>query len=125
MGYDLRRSAHGISVGVRTWACVCALAIEGGWEPEGTLPPPGESGRVRKWSGAYHGTEGQTITAEDASAMAGALTQMLGRINGEPKFLQFGDAMPSEAVSFFGGESKRRMLALMIEFLRGGSCRIW
>lgn len=53
------------------WTVILHLAEQAGWQPEGTLPPPGaEPGQ---WSGDYDTNEGQAISAADAAALASAL----------------------------------------------------
>lgn len=131
MGYDLRRGADGISVSIHTWPRAYALAIEGGWTPQGTLPNPHLLEGAEFWPGSYYDTEGQVITAEDAQAMAGALDIMLSRLPPEPgddAIMNDYQALASsqiDAVTYFSLAGKRRILQALIQFLRGGECQIW
>jgi len=133
MGIDLRREKDGISISVFTWARAYALAIEGGWEPRGTLPPKHLPEAEKKaWPGAYDSNDCQIITDEDARAMADALEKMLASL-GPP--VVGSEAQPDGGVSLWGGydqpqdyfnpENKRRVLKALINFLRGGACEIW
>jgi hypothetical protein len=132
MGFDLRRGKDVLSVGVHTWPRAYAFAIEGGWEPKGTLPPKCLSGKERAaWQGWYDSGDGQFIAADDASNMAAALEKMVATL---PPPVAAGSA-PFDVSSLAGArvdpstyftvENKRKILVLLIEFLRGGACEIW
>lgn len=71
-----------------SWSRILSLARFYGWQPMGTLPPfihnlrkpaYGE-GTNGVWDGTYLRTEGQTVQAEDALAMAIALHMSLDDI---------------------------------------------
>ena len=132
MGFDLRRGEDVLSVSVHTWTRAYAFAIEGSWEPRGTLPPKRLSGKERAaWQGRYDSSDGQFIAADDASNMAAALEKRMATL-GPP--VAAGSA-PFDAPSLAGArvdprtyftvENKRKILVLLIEFLRGGACEIW
>ncbi len=133
MGFDLRRGHDGISISVFTWPRAYALAIEGGWEPQGTLPPS-HLGKEEKelWEGNYDSNDGQIITCADAQAMAGALSEMLARLgppssdpgsqSGRGTALWGGYDQPQD---YFKPEGKRKVLQALIDFLNAGDCEIW
>jgi hypothetical protein len=132
MGFDLRRGDDVLSLGVHTWTRAYAFAIEGGWEPKGTLPPMRFSKKERAaWQGWYDSNEGQFIAADDASNMAAALEKIVATL--PPPIAA--DPAPFDASSLAGGrvdprtyfemENKRKILELLIKFLRGGACEIW
>jgi hypothetical protein len=132
MGVDLHRGDDVFSVSVYTWQRAYALAIEGGWEPRGTLPPKGLSKKERtEWQGTYDSNDGQFIAAVDAANMAAALEKMV-TILPPPAAA---DPAPFDVVSLSGArvdprtyftvEDMRKILKLLIEFLRGGACAIW
>jgi hypothetical protein len=53
------------------WTVMLHLAEDCGWQPEGTIAPPGvEPGN---WAGDYDSNEGQSMSAADAAAFASAL----------------------------------------------------
>jgi hypothetical protein len=52
------------------WRAVLELAIEYGWQPEGTAPPDDNSGT---WSGDYFSNSFQQVTDSDARALGEAL----------------------------------------------------
>src|SRR5208282_6220906 len=77
MGFDLE-GAHGCFHFNNTgWKMALTIANENGWQPRGTEPPvapPGTMGNpYEDWDGGYGFNDGQTVTAEDASAIAEAL----------------------------------------------------
>ena len=131
MGFDLRRGDEVFSVSTQTWARAYALAIEGGWEPKGTLPPKNLSKRDRvAWQGWYDSNDGQFITDDDASKMASALEKMLAVL---PPPIAANPAVHDasalaggrvEPRTYFAVTSKRKILGLLIKFLRGGLCEI-
>jgi hypothetical protein len=132
MGFDLHRGDDFLSIGLHTWTRAYAFAIEGGWEPKGTLPPKRLSKMERAaWQGTYDSNDGQFIAADDASNMAAALEKMVSAL--PPPVAA--DPAPFDASSLAGGkveprayftvENKRKILELLIKFLRGGACEIW
>jgi hypothetical protein len=133
MTLDLRRDKEDISISLPTWARAYALAIEGGWEPLGTLPSKYLSEEDKKtWEGNYDSNDGQVITDEDARSMASALETMLGSLGEpvaeserQPGSAQFLARVDDEPADYFKTENKRRVLQALIEFLRGGRAEIW
>jgi hypothetical protein len=132
MGFDLRRADDVLSLGFHTWTRAYAFAIEGGWEPKGTLPAKRFSQDVRAaWQGWYDSNDGQIITADDASNMAAALEKMVVTL----PVLVPKESTPFDESSLAGGridprayftlDDKRRVLQSLIHFLRGGACEIW
>lgn len=67
------------------WAKALELARLYGWEPMGTLPPSIYDfyQLETEWLGTYLTNDGQTVKAEDAYALAGALEIALGDIQSE------------------------------------------
>lgn len=132
MGFDLRRGDDAFSLGYHTWTRAYAFAIEGGWEPCGTLPPDSISVEARaRWEGRYDSNDGQIITADDASNMATALKMSLLTI-AAPVASDITDFdLPSLAGGrigprrYFTLKEKHRILQSLIEFLQGGACEIW
>src|SRR5215468_10752685 len=53
------------------------LARSYGWKAAGTRPPTRIRYWFRGWDGAYHWNEGQSVTREDAAALADALERNL------------------------------------------------
>lgn len=130
MGYDLRRSREAISLSQFTWIRAYALAIEGGWEPEGTYPPKHWENKYGAWSKVYYGNDGQRVSARDAANMAAALELMLPALNPNKAYrespddpaLLFGTRV--DAVSYFSAPGKRKLLDLLIAFLKEGEFEI-
>ncbi len=57
------------------WNQLLENAKAGGWKPAGTLPPPIDLEHARdRWSGSYNPVIGQTVTRNDAKALADSLT---------------------------------------------------
>ena len=78
MTMDLTNGRNYLRFSRMIWANMLYLANQYGWQPQGTvLSDDTESGR---WDGDYFGNEGQTITAEDANALADALEKALDDI---------------------------------------------
>lgn len=129
MAFDLRRGEDGISVSVFTWARAYAFAIEGGWNPQGTLPPKHLSENEKaEWSGTYDSTDNQIMTAEDALAMAIALEKMLKTLGDPGAKAERGPALwggYDQPRDYFSPEGKRKMLEALILFLKGGACELW
>lgn len=133
MGFDLRRGDDVLSIGVHTWTRAYAFAVEGGWDPKGTLPPKHLSRKERAaWPGRYDSNDGQFIAADDASNMAAALEKMAATL---PPLAAEEDPTPFDEPSLAGGrveprtyfalQSKRKILDILIKYLRGGVCEIW
>jgi len=131
MGFDLHRGDDVFSIGLHTWTRAYAFAIEGGWQPKGTLPPKHLSKKERAaWQGWYDCNDGQFIAADDASNMAAALEKMVAAL--PPPVAT--DPAPFDWSSLAGGqveprtyftvENKRKILELLITFLHGGACEI-
>lgn len=131
MGYDLYREGDAFSVSVHTWPRAYALAIEGGWEPRGTLPPKGLSKKARsEWPGTYDSNDGQFIAADDASNMAAALEKMMNALpalvadEGAPFDEHELAGAKVDPRAYFTPKDKRKLLEALIRFLRGGSCEL-
>lgn len=130
MGYDLVRKEGSISVSQFTWIRAYALAIETGWEPEGTLPPAHWQKKYGDWPGTYDSNDGQLVTADDARSMAAALEASLSALDPRQAYdrdskdptLLWGTRVNS--VSYFSDPGKRRVLEALIEFLKGGEFEI-
>lgn len=58
------------------WRFYRALAETYGWQPAGTLPPPGFT-PAASWPATYESNDGQWVSAEDALALAAALRRAL------------------------------------------------
>jgi hypothetical protein len=127
MGFDLRRKDDGMSISIFTWIRACALAIEGGWEQLGTLPPAHWQDEEEAWPGTYDSNDGQQVTAEDALAMAAALQAMLPSLDPQKAFDRDSDdpallwGTRVDAISYFSDPGKRKILELLINFLKGGA----
>ena len=130
MGYDLRRKGDVISVSQFTWIRAYALAIEAGWEPAGTLPPAHWQKKYGPWAGVYDSNDGQRVAAGDAVKMAAALESMLpaldprkayDRESSDPTLL-WGTRV--DTISYFSDPGKRKILELLIKFIRGGEFEI-
>lgn len=134
MNLDLRRGDSCFSVSMFTWVRAYDLAIEGGWEPQGTLPPANYFDE-EEWPGVYDCNDGQIIEAEDAYEMADALEDMLSELKERPSESQTEIDQQEDpfalkgsrisAPDYFSIESKRKILKSLIGFLRGGACEIW
>lgn len=130
MGYDLCRKEHSISISQFTWIRAYAFAIEGGWEPEGTLPPAHWQKKFGTWLGTYDSNDGQRVAAGDARSMAAALEVMLlaldprkayDRESSDPTLL-WGTRVDS--ISYFSDPTKGKILEALIKFLKGGEFEI-
>ena len=130
MGYDLCRKEDSISVSQFTWIRAYALAIEGGWEPDGTLAPAHWQRKFGSWPGTYDSNDGQRVSAGDASKMAAALESMLpaldprkayDRESSDPTLL-WGTRVDS--ISYFSDPEKGKILELLIIFLKDGEFEI-
>jgi len=89
MGMDLQRNAPNgyFRFSNFGWGMVLDLAQRHGWQPAGTAAPAYyQAAGDPDWSGGYLSNDGQTVTAEDARAIAGALEKALA-------------AMPDSAVA--------------------------
>jgi hypothetical protein len=128
MGMDLRRGEDGISVSVFSWARAYAFAIEGGWNPQGTLPPEHLAEEEKaNWPGTYDTNDNQIITAEDALAMAIALEKMLNTLGEPEEIAERGPALwggYDQPRDYFTPKGKRMLLKALIHFLKGGACKI-
>ncbi len=130
MGYDLIRKGDSVSVSQFTWIRAYALAIEGGWEPEGTLPPSRWQKQYGKWTGTYDSNDGQRVTTGDAINMANALEKMLPALNPSKAYdretndptLLWGTRV--EPIPYFSDSAKRKILETLIKFIRGGEFEI-
>jgi len=130
MGYDLCRKEDSISVSLFTWIRAYALAIEGRWEPDGTLAPAHWQRKFGSWPGTYDSNDGQRVSAGDASKMAAALESMLpaldpnkayDRDNSDPTLL-WGTLVGT--IPYFSDPGKREILEALIKFLKGGEFEI-
>lgn len=83
MGFDLvsLRRVGGFHWNNFCWTLLLELALDHGWEPAGTLPPPpGLWPPDEPWDGSYGSNDGATVTAADAVAFADALERLLPHI---------------------------------------------
>jgi hypothetical protein len=63
------------------WAQILSLAKLNGWEPLGTVDPWWKNEvDAPQWEGGYCSNDGQTVTAEDALAIANSLEKALFEI---------------------------------------------
>jgi hypothetical protein len=60
------------------WRAVLELAIEYGWQPEGTAPPDDNSGT---WNGNYFSNDFQQVTDSDARTLAEALLRAVAALD--------------------------------------------
>jgi hypothetical protein len=78
MTFDLENArGNAFSTGNRSWSFFLSMGRGSGWEPAGTLEPENYTGEYGEWDSEYLTNEGQTVTAEDAAALADALEQSL------------------------------------------------
>ena len=128
MGMDLRRGDDVISISIFSWARAYAFAIEGGWDPLGTLPPEHLTEEEKaNWPGTYDSNEDQIITAEDALLMAFALEKMLQTLEETVETVDRGSSLwggYDQPRDYFAPEGKRKLLEALIRFLKGGACKI-
>lgn len=108
MGYDLSGEDRTFRFNAEEWRPLLELACEHGWEPAGTVqnkeldrdrlaaPDRAEeevnlllAQMIREWDGPYTGNLWQTVTAEDASNLADALTLALNHINDKERARDF------------------------------------
>ena len=62
--------------GNMSWAFLLNLAERYGWKPAGTAKPEGWK-EESKWPGNYDSSDGQTVTSDDAKALAKAVRAAL------------------------------------------------
>jgi hypothetical protein len=115
------------------WTKLLSLAISYGWQPMGTLPPS----RIElygmepeDWDGVYLTNDGQTVTAEDAWALAVALEKSLDDIPDFNIELGWGaksrkeddqpDVKDVHPFEYFAGDEKQHLIEF-IKFCRLGS----
>jgi hypothetical protein len=76
LGFELRGEGGSVlDFGVDGWEFYIRLARAYGWEPLGSLPPPGVA--AQDWEGSYDSNDGQVVSREDANAFAVALERAL------------------------------------------------
>jgi hypothetical protein len=72
VGFDITdRAGATMHLTGSAWTVVLHLAEENGWQPEGTVAPPGVA--PESWDGQYDSNDGQSMSARDAAAFASAL----------------------------------------------------
>jgi hypothetical protein len=72
VGFDITdRTGGTMHLTGSAWTVMLHLAEQSGWEPQGTLAPPGVEPST--WGGDYDSNDGQSISAADAAAFASAL----------------------------------------------------
>lgn len=79
MGVDLM-GRGGMSFSWDGWRSSLGVAKAFGWQPAGTLRPDGIKG---EWNGTYFANELQSVTDDDARAMARALFRALNAVSTE------------------------------------------
>ena len=116
-----------------SWAILCTLAVFNGWVPQGTSNPdpssfpnisPKDYAEIEKrWPGMYQGSNGQTVSAEDAKNMGKALQVGIETIrNGERDDDLMKSLFPEEIKKFFekippGDEVRRYIIEISERFI--------
>jgi len=135
MGVDLTSdSGDDFDFGYVGWSFVLELARRYGWKPQGTEPP--EDLDASEWEGEYESSDGQRVTAEDARALAGALSAAID----DPKLhetvlslderdrkrvqKQVGPELAASYVGVKDFEEYRQSLKEFVAFCRKGAFRI-
>ena len=129
MGMDLIRDDDRVYINYYFWGRLCAFAIEGGWNPMGTLPPESYTEEEKaNWSGTYFVNYYQIIASEDALSMAFALEKMLLTLGEEVERADSGTSLcggiDDQPRDVFIIKENREMLEEWINFLKGGACAI-
>jgi len=144
MGVVVQRSSReedGRLYGSAGWGFLFNLAVENGWEPQGTILEPHEEvvwmcgedvpvAVIEKWLGAEEDTEdwdgsyfikggGHWVTTEDARNMANALTRALENIENEQYFYR--DITKNPPVFY----DKKAFVKDYIEFSKLGGFKIY
>jgi hypothetical protein len=122
------------------WGFLFNLAVENGWEPQGTVLEPheevlwmcgedvpeaviekwiGEYEDTVEWNGSYFINDGQWVTTEDARNMTNALTRALENIDYDQYIYQ--DLMKDHPVL----HGKEALVKDFIEFCKLGGFRIY
>jgi hypothetical protein len=126
---------------------VLRLALDNGWKPRGTEPPPGfqpeleaDGLTTRPWDPQnYFARKGQRVTDEDAAALAAALEQAMPDVPGHDavghkvvslldtslagRFRVLNPYKKVHPFEYFSGENKAR-LQRFIDFCKAGGFRI-
>ena len=133
MSYDLCNSnGDHVAFNLTGWEQVLKLAEMYGWRTAGTLPPEDLD---TEWDGDYFLNDGEVVTADDAKAIAEALTKAMDDIPGHdamkhktgksPKGVDYvKDGAAFSPFEFFSGKGKKH-LREFISFCRRGSFQIW
>ena len=133
MGMDLVNEAGArFKVVTAGWGFYLNLAQAYGWEPAGTLPPDGYAG-AEPWPGEYDWNAGQSVTSEDAHALASALQQALEDPERPLREREVAAAVSAAGRALKGDvsieikvdEDDSDFLREMIAFFREGSFQIW
>ena len=128
MGMDLIRDDDRVYINYYFWRRLYAFAIEGGWNPLGTLPPEYFTEEEKaNWSGTYFSNNYQIITSEDALSMAFALEKMLRTLGEEVETADSGTSLCGgydQPRDYFTKKKIRKGLEALIDFLKGGACAI-
>jgi hypothetical protein len=101
-----------------------------GWKPRNSLPPE-EHELAESWSGIYDSSEGQEVTAEDASEFASALARMLDDPNRTARSLDLSQKMSKalgiEVQPLFSEEVEAdgQLVKELVTFCKNGSFKIW
>jgi hypothetical protein len=136
MGVDLYSdSGDSTGFGYVGWSMVLELARQYGWQPEGTEPPEGMD-NPHEWAGGYGSSDGQRVTAADATALAEALAAAVAdpnvhvtvvRMDSERRREVQARVGPELAASYVGVrdfEEYRECLREFSEFCRHGAFQI-
>jgi hypothetical protein len=148
MGMDLYGDHGDERVNCWRWQCILLLGLKYGWEPRGTEPPDPENSDhedsededfddedfdhedssfedfdPKEWDGNYDSNCGQTVTADDAAALANAVERALPDI---PNHVcgSSSDVFKTLFETLSGPEEKNRLIEI-IAFLRKGSFAIF
>jgi len=122
------RNASGATFEFRTlgWAFYLLLAEGYGWKPSGTHAPADWESKTEQWSGAYDWNAGQTVSANDASALAIALGKYVAdaeRHRKASKVAAYLNEKLKVTVEWDGED--RQFVASFINFAQQGAFEIW
>jgi hypothetical protein len=112
------------------WCYFLNIAEGYGWKPRNTQPPEGYAS-AESWPGNYDSSEGQMVTAEDASEFAAALEKMLqdpGRnIRLRELAQKMREALGIEVDPLFSDENEtdEQFVEELIAFCNSGAFNIW
>ena len=80
-----------VALPILKWSEAYNLALDNGWKPQGTQPPPNWTPRRQEvdwgWQTTYTPAEGQIVTKPDAQALADALVRGLAQVDSKPEKL--------------------------------------